>query len=143
MANTQAQTQGANAYQLVSNSSNVESASPHRLIQLLLDGALQRIATAKGHVLRNESALKGEQIGKAISIVAGLRASLDTQAGEVSQNLDDLYDYIGRRLLAANINDDIAILDEVADLLHEIKSAWDVVGEADSPAGDVGAPPAP
>ncbi len=120
------------AYQQVSTVSGIDSATPHRLIQLLLDGALERIATAKGHLMRSETARKGEQIGKAISIVDGLRISLDPAAGELSENLGDLYDYIGRRLLKVHLTDDVAILDEVAGLLREIKSAWDVLADDES-----------
>ena len=85
--------------------------------------------------MRGEIAAKGSQIGKAISIVDGLRMSLNPEAGAISQNLEDLYDYIARRLLEANLTNNADILDETAALLHEIKSAWDVLVEtaADNP----------
>ncbi len=119
--------QALNTYQRVGTSSAIDSASPQRLVQMLLDGALEAIAAAKGNVQRGEIAQKGERIGKAISIVEGLRTSLNLDAGELSENLQDLYDYVGRRLAEANMQDDTGILDEVAGLLNEIKSAWDVV----------------
>lgn len=119
--------QALNAYQRIGTSSAIDSASPQRLVQLLLDGALETIAGAKGNMQRGEIAQKGERIGKAISIVEGLRTSLNFEAGELSENLQDLYDYVGRRLAEANLNDDADILDEVAGLLNQIKSAWDVV----------------
>ncbi len=115
------------AYQSVETAAEVDSAAPERLIQMLLDGALNRIYTAKGDLQRGEIASKGSQIGKAISIVEGLRVSLNPEAGAISQNLEDLYDYIGRRLFEANVTNNTVILDEVAALLHEIKSAWDVL----------------
>ncbi len=119
--------QGVSAYQSVGAGGAIGGASRERLVQMLLDGALERIATAKGHIQRGEAAQKGEQIGKAISIVDGLRGSLNPEAGEISQNLGDLYVYISGRLLTANAEADPAILDEVADLLREIRSAWDVI----------------
>lgn len=118
---------GVNAYQSVGASGAVGGASREQLVQMLLDGALTRIATAKGHIQRGEAAQKGEQIGKAISIVEGLKASLNPEAGEISANLGDLYTYISSRLLTANTEADTSILDEVGDLLREIKSAWDVL----------------
>lgn len=116
-------------YQSIETAAEVDSARPERLIQMLLDGALNRIYTAKGDLQRGEIASKGSQIGKAISIVEGLRMSLNPEAGAISQNLDDLYEYIGRRLFEANVTNNTAILDETAALLHEIKSAWDVLVE--------------
>ena len=104
--------QGVSAYQDISAGSGIDSASPRRLVQMLLDGALNRIATAKGHIQRQESARKGEQIGKAISIIDGLRVSLNPEAGELSENLGNLYEYISGRLLEANLNDNVAVLDE-------------------------------
>ncbi len=115
-------------YNKVSVSSGVESASPHRLIQMLMLGALEKIHTAKGHMARGEVSAKGGNISWAISIIDGLRASLDLNSGgEIAQNLDDLYDYMTRRLARANIEDDADILDEVASLLSSIKLSWDEV----------------
>ncbi|HHH40041.1 MAG TPA: flagellar export chaperone FliS [Sedimenticola sp.] len=115
-------------YQRVSVSSGVEDATPHRLIQMLMEGALDKIATAKGHMLHHEPAEKGRHISWAISIVSGLQSSLDLEAGgDISRNLDDLYDYMVRRLGEAGMKDDPSILDEVTSLLLELKSAWDVI----------------
>ena len=77
-------------YQQMGAHGGVMDASPHKLIQMLLDGALSRILSAKSALKQNEVAKKGEQIGSAISIIEGLRASLDfNQGGEISKNLDD------------------------------------------------------
>jgi len=112
----------------VSVTGGVEDATPHRLIQMLMEGALDKIATAKGHMLRKELAEKGRHISWAISIISGLQSSLDMQAGgEISANLDDLYDYMVRRLVLAGAGNDATILDEVSALLLELKSAWDVL----------------
>lgn len=106
----------------------IESASPHRLIQMLLEGALGKIAAAKGHMDRGEIQPKGEQIGSAISILEGLKSSLDMEkGGEIAQNLEDLYIYMERRLIEANRINDTALLDEVSDLLKQIKEAWDAI----------------
>lgn len=116
-------------YQRVSVQSEVFEASPHRLIQMLMDGGLERIAQARGAIQREKFAEKGELIGKAISIIGGLREPLDHEVGgELSQNLDSLYEYMIRRLLEANRSNDIAALDEVSSLLREVKSGWDAIG---------------
>ena len=124
-----ARTQGAlRQYSQIATGTGVEGASPHRLIQMLLDGALEKIAVAKGHVSRSEYIEKGRHISWAISIIAGLRASLDiNQGGEIAANLEALYDYMERRLLDANSRNDLAALDEVAGLLRQVKDAWDAI----------------
>ncbi|MCB1771331.1 MAG: flagellar export chaperone FliS [Candidatus Competibacteraceae bacterium] len=132
-------------YHQVNTQSGVAYASPHRLIQMLMDGALERIAVAKGCIQRQDIVAKGKQIGNAVDIIGGLREGLNGEVGgEIAVNLDALYDYMQRRLLEANLHGDIAILDEVADLLRPIKEAWDVIGEAPetgaSPASTVDRP---
>jgi flagellar protein FliS len=95
---------------------------------MLLDGALGKIAVAKGLMSRNETAQKGEVIGQVISIVGGLRASLDMSAGgEIAANLNNLYEYIERRLLESNLKNDASILDETGALLREVKTAWESI----------------
>ena len=113
-------------YQQVKTGAAVEGANPHQLIQMLYEGALERIAAARGHIQRGETARKGEQIGKAIGIIGGLREGLNEEAGgEIAGNLASLYEYMERRLFQANLESNTAILDEVAGLLREIKTAWD------------------
>lgn len=118
-------------YNQVNNHSGVVDASPHRLVQMLLDGVLGKLATVKGMMTRGQTAKKGEVIGQAMAIVGGLRSSLDLKAGgDLAANLDSLYDYIERRLLTANIKNDVDMIIEVTDLLREIKAGWDAIPEA-------------
>jgi flagellar protein FliS len=115
-------------YSTVDSYTGVTDADPHQLVQMLLDGALGKIAVVKGLMTRGETAKKGEVIGQAISIIGGLRSSLDLSAGgELAANLDDLYEYMERRLLTANLKNDVTILDEVTTLLREIKAAWESI----------------
>ena len=108
----------------------IDSASPHRLIQMLLEGALDKIAVAKGYMERGDIQPKGAQIGAAISILEGLKASLDKdKGGEIAQNLEDLYIYMERRLFEAHVGNDPGLLDEVSDLLKQIKEAWDAIAD--------------
>jgi flagellar protein FliS len=117
-----------NAYRNVGAHAGVAAASPHGLIVMLLDGALMQISTAKGHLARNDVGARGECISRAIAIIDTLRASLDQKTGgEIAANLDALYDYMNRRLLAANVEARADRLDEVAALLGEIKLAWDAI----------------
>jgi len=121
---------GIKAYNQVAVHTGVNDASPHRLIQMLLEAALEKIAKAKGFMTNKKIQPKGENIGLAISIIDVLRASLDMQAGgEISKNLEALYDYMTRRLTEANLKNDVAMLDEITNLLLPIKQAWDAIPE--------------
>ncbi|MCY1531908.1 Flagellar secretion chaperone FliS [compost metagenome] len=113
-------------YQSVNVQAQVFDTTPHRLIQMLMEGGLGRLAQARGAMERGQVALKGELLGKTIAIIGGLREGLDLQkGGDIAENLDRLYEYMTGRLLEANVKDDIGLVEEVAGLLREIKSGWD------------------
>lgn len=121
-------TNAIDAYRHVGTQSQAMDASGHKLITMLLDGAIDRIAAAKGAMERGETALQGSLIGKAIGIVDGMRASLDRErGGDIAERLGDLYDYMERRLLDAGVQTDRDALDEVSALLREIKDGWDQI----------------
>lgn len=119
------------AYNKVGIESNVTAAGPVKLVSMLYQGALLAIANAKNGILRKDIPAKGAAISKAIAIIGeGLNASLDKKVGgEIAQNLSSLYTYMVTRLVAANLNNDMAALDEVARLLNDLKSAWDSIGQ--------------
>lgn len=116
------------AYQQVGTTNEVEAATPHRLIQLLMERVLTKIALAHGHMERQAIAEKGAHIGDAISIIDGLQASLNHEPDkQLAGNFDALYDYMKRRLVEANLKNDPGFLDEVAGLMRELKDAWDAI----------------
>ena len=124
-------TKALNEYQQVGVFSGAAYADPHHLITMLMEGALERIALAKGALLQSDITEKSRLIGNTITIIEGLNGCLDKSVGgELALNLADLYDYMTRRLLTANLENDPAILDEVAGLLQEIKSAWENIPNA-------------
>ncbi len=109
-------------------SSEAYCATPHRLVQMLMSGALDGIANAKGSIERKEHEARHNEINWTISVVEALRGALDMkQGGEIAVNLDNLYDYLVRRLYDGDINQDVGALDEVASLLREVKLAWDAM----------------
>ncbi|QCT96458.1 flagellar export chaperone FliS [Stutzerimonas degradans] len=113
-------------YQQVGVKAQVTEADPHRLIQMLMQGGLDRISQARGAMEREAYAEKGVLIGKAINIIGGLRDVLDKEAGgELAINLERLYEYMTMRLFEASRHNDVSKLDEVAKLLGEVKSGWD------------------
>jgi len=117
------------AYTKVGIESGVISADPHKLISMLYQGSLLAIANAKNSILRNDVSAKGAAISKAIAIIdEGLNASLDKNVGgSLAQNLSSLYEYMSARLIAANLKNDTAALDDVARLLADLKEAWESI----------------
>lgn len=96
-----------------------------QLVLRMMQGALDRIATAGGHMQRGEQAQKGEALGRAVRMIDGLRSCLDHErGGEIAANLAALYDYMTRRLTEGNLHNDPRPLDEVAQLLDGIRSGW-------------------
>lgn len=117
-------------YKSIELQSRIDTASPHELIELLLQGARSHIATAQGNIQRNQIKDKGEHIGKAISIVEGLKTSLNhEQGGEIAENLLKLYDYIQHILLKANLTNDEDLLAQSNMLLAEVHQAWQAINQ--------------
>lgn len=124
--NTQA---ALKSYAKVHYRSNVEVASPHRLIDMLYEGAIERIVQAKGAMEYGNIELKGNKINAAVSIVGGLRESLNTdEGGELAHNLDNLYIYIQNILSNGHLKNDPSKLEEAVTLLQDLRSAWKQIG---------------
>ncbi|MCU6679356.1 MULTISPECIES: flagellar export chaperone FliS [Leclercia] len=121
---------GIQAYAQVSVESAVLSASPHQLVVLLFDGALSAMKKAMILIEQGDIPGKGQALGKAINIISnGLQSGLNHEVGgELTTNLDSLYDYMTRRLLQANIHNDIDAINEVVGLLNNIADAWKEIG---------------
>lgn len=118
----------ADEYRGVGVETRVEGASPYKMVLMLLEGVLSRIATAKVCIEQRQISCKGEKIGQAITILAGLRASLDMdEGGSLSQDLDGLYLYCEHQLLQANLSNNIELLDKVSAHLSEIFEAWKLI----------------
>lgn len=134
---------GAGAYAKVGLETGVAAASPHRLVVMLFEGAIAAISAAANHMQAGEIAKKGMAVSKAIMIIEhGMRASLNKDAGgDISANLDALYEYMCRRLMQANLNNDAALLQEVLALLSELKGAWDSIENKVSLPSSPSSPP--
>jgi flagellar protein FliS len=117
------------AYQSNAVHGGVAAADPHGLVLMLMNAAVERLTTARGCIERREIVQKAKLLHSCVRIVGELRGTLNLSAGgAIAQNLSDLYEYMARRLLRANIENDIACINEVLSLLGEIRSAWVAIG---------------
>ena len=112
------------AYQSVATHGVVAAADPHRLILLLLDGALSRIAQARACNERAQRHDRNRHLERAVAMVGELRASLDLTQGPLARNLDDLYEFVSRQLLLGQLSNDPQMLGGAASILQEIRMAW-------------------
>jgi flagellar protein FliS len=113
------------AYRSTAVHSGVDAADPHRLVVMLMDGALERIAAASGLMKHGGGVEKAQLLHRAVAIIDELRNGLNFQAGgAIATNLDSLYEYMCQRLMQANAQNKPEWLDEVSRLLGEIRSAW-------------------
>lgn len=121
----------AAAYTKIGRDMSVETASPHKLVLMLYDGALLALALAISHLENGNKFAMSEEIVRASNIIAqGLRDSIDAKAGgELADRLSALYDYMNVRLQFANIRGDKAIIEEVSGLLRELKGAWEEIAK--------------
>jgi len=121
---------GIQAYAQVGVESAVLSASPHQLVVLLFDGALSAMKKAMILIEQGDIPGKGQALSKAINIISnGLQSGINHEVGgELATNLDSLYDYMTRRLLQANLHNDINAINEVLELLNNIADAWKEIG---------------
>lgn len=107
-----------------------ETASPHRLILMLYDGALSNLARAKQAQAENRKLEAGRYIRKCQDILFELIASLnEEQGGEIARNLKRLYMYMIEQLLRANIRNSPEIIEETETLLRQLRDAWEQIGK--------------
>jgi flagellar protein FliS len=119
------------AYKSVATHGAALDADPHQLVCMLMDGALDRLVSAKGCIQRGEMVEKAALLHRVGAIIDELRCSLNHSAGgDLSTNLDRLYDYMTRRILTANISGNVAAIDEVLRLLGDIRNAWAAIPPA-------------
>ena len=116
------------AYKKVSIDSQLTAASPHKIVQMLMAGAIERLIQGKAAMQQGNIPVKGERLGKALDIIISLRSCLSmSDGGDIAENLDQLYEFMITQITAANHKNDTQPLDDVIDIIREIKSAWDQI----------------
>ncbi|GAB5992658.1 lateral flagellar export chaperone LafC [Aeromonas enteropelogenes] len=119
---------GYDAYQFAATQAKAASADPHQLVLMLMDGLLDEIARAEGHILAKQFERKGQAISKCLQILGGLDSALDMEkGGELAANLHRLYDYCGQKLFEISVSNNVAGFAEVRSILGELKDGWEVM----------------
>lgn len=126
-----------NAYKTNSLEADISVADPHRIISLMFQGLLERLAQTKGAINRRDYQVKSVTVSKSMALINGLQDSLDFSYGKIPEDLFALYDYMKNRLLDASRDMDVAPIDEVMGLITTIKSAWEQIPNLEKQKADV------
>ncbi|HEY0954440.1 MAG TPA: flagellar export chaperone FliS [Roseateles sp.] len=131
-----ARNQRATLYAKVGLETDVQAASPHRLVAMLFDGVFDAMAQATQAIQTGNVELKGRALSRAVRILdEGLRAGLDMSAGQLAMDLRELYGYICMRLTQANLKSDLAAIDECQRLLAPVREAWGAISQTPAAQG--------
>ncbi|CUS47194.1 MAG: flagellar export chaperone FliS [Idiomarinaceae bacterium HL-53] len=119
---------GLKAYQTVGVSNQAATADPHRVIQMLLQGALEKMAYAKGAIERKNHEEKARHLTKAVAIVSALQSALNLDVkADVANNLYDLYAFIMDQLTDVSLDNDVEKIDRTMYIIRQIKEGWDAI----------------
>ncbi|MDA9557526.1 flagellar export chaperone FliS [Vibrio sp.] len=116
------------AYKKVSVDSQLSAASPHKIVHMLMSGAIERLIQGKAAMEQGNIPVKGERLGKALDIIISLRGCLSMEdGGDVAKNLDQLYEFMITQITVSNKENTPETLNDIIDILREIKSAWEQI----------------
>ncbi|MBA3988919.1 flagellar export chaperone FliS [Aliidiomarina maris] len=119
---------GVKAYQNVGGRDQASTADPYEIIQMLMAGAIQKLAIAKGAIERKDYSVKSENLTKALSIVTALQDGLDmTVESELVTNMFELYDFVKRQIIDASAQNSIAAVDTSIRIMRDLKEGWDSI----------------
>lgn len=126
----------ATLYAKVGLETDVQAASPHRLVAMLFDGVFDAMSQASAAIQSGNTELKGRSLSRAVRILdEGLRAGLDLSAGQLATDLRELYGYVCMRLTQANLHSDLAAIEECQRLLGPVREAWTAIGQTPAALG--------
>ncbi|MDX9875789.1 MAG: flagellar export chaperone FliS [Spongiibacteraceae bacterium] len=116
---------GYDAYRHTTVEARAATADPHQLVLMLVDGLLEELARAAGHMEAKRYDRKGQSISKCMDILSGLDTALDLEkGGEIAAQLRELYDFCGRQLFEASVNNDPGMLAVVEQVITNLREGW-------------------
>ena len=102
----------------------VNMASKEQLLLMLVDGAVKHTKLARIAIEKRDISATHKELIRVQDIFTELMVTLDRNAGEVAENLFNLYEFIKSRLVQANIKKDVSIIDEILPLIEEVRDMW-------------------
>lgn len=115
-------------YKTVSIESDIDSASPYRITQLLMEGAIRFLKQSRFAIEKKDFEKKSHFISKAEAIVTTLAGSIEREhSPDLSDNLINLYDYVLDQIVSASVDMDVEKVDVAINILSEIKAGWDAI----------------
>jgi flagellar protein FliS len=115
-------------YGQIKNDTQTTYASPHQLVLMLFDGAIEAMSMTIGAIMHNNIELRGKQSTRAISIINGMRDCLDMDAGsELADNLYSLYHYMAQELFRAGFKNDAETIQNIQKMLKDIRGSWEKI----------------
>lgn len=123
----------------------IRTASPMELVLILYEGATQNLHEARLAMSEGLIEKKINSINQASRFISELQASLDDdRGGEVAVSLKRLYRYFQRRLVDANVENSVDILDEIIRHLRGLHESWQQLARKNvsEPTREIAPPPA-
>jgi len=133
------QAKGINVYRSLETESIAHGGKGAQLVVLLYDGIVESLVAARGHVERKEYRDAGRQFTRAMTIVSGLRETLDFEAGSpVAQDLLKFYNSLTSQVIHVQTQKDLVLLDKCVDWVKSVREAWVELCRRDDPAYETG-----
>ena len=115
-------------YGQIKNDSQTTYASPHQLMLMLFDGAIEAMSMTIGAIQHNKFELRSKQSTRSISVINGMRECLDMEAGgDLANNLYSLYSYMAKELFKASFKNDADTVQNIQTMLKDIRESWEKI----------------
>ena len=113
-------------YGQIKNDTQTTYASPHQLVLMLFDGAIEAMSMTIGAIQQKNIELRGKQNTRSIAIINGMRDLLDMNSdSELADNLYSLYQYMAQELFRAGFKNDAETIQGIQTMLKDIRESWE------------------
>ena len=115
-------------YGQIKNDAQTTYASPHQLVLMLFDGAIEAMSMTIGAIQQKNIELRGKQNTRSIAIINGMRDLLDMNSNsELADNLYSLYQYMAQELFRAAFKNDAETIQGIQTMLKDIRESWEKI----------------